>query len=181
AALGYLTQRYVGPIAFTAQTTPEKLKEALKAINAELAKFDANDYFTDEELEYAKTLLDVNEIYDREKPSQYAHTVSFWWASSGLDYYASYVENLNKVTREDIKQYVRKYIKHKPRVSSVLISEADQKRIGLTEKDLLAREDPVGAAGGEKREEPAKTKGEQKPGAKKAPATSGKGRPKANR
>ncbi len=181
ASLGYLTQRYVGPIVFTAQTTPEKLKEALKAINAELAKFDANDYFTDEELEYAKTLLDVSEIYDREKPSQYAHTVSFWWASSGLDYYASYVENLNKVTREDIKQYVRKYIKHKPRVSAVLISEADQKRIGLTERDLLAREDPVGAASSAKPQEPAKAKGEQKPDAKKAPVTSGKGRAKPQR
>lgn len=181
AALGYLTQRYVGPIAFTAQTTPDKLKEALKAINAELSRFDAPDYFTDEELEYAKTLLDVNEIYDREKPSQYAHTVSFWWASSGLDYYATYVENLNKVTREDIRQYVRKYIKHKPRVAAVLISEADQKRIGLTEQDLLAREDTVGAASSEKPQEPAKTKEAPKPGAKKAPVTSGKGRAKPKR
>jgi zinc protease len=176
ASLGYLTQKNVGPIAFTAQTTPEKLKDALKAINAELAKFDATDYFTDEELEYAKTLLDVNEMYDREKPSQYAHTVSFWWASSGLDYYASYVENLNKVTREDIRQYVRKYIKHKPRVAGILISENDQKRIGLTEQDLLVREDPVGAVSSEK-PEPAKTK--QKPASRKTPAASGKAKPKA--
>ncbi len=146
ATLGYLTQRNVGPIQFTAQmTTPEKLKDALKAINAELSKFDAPDYFTDQELEYAKTLLDVNEIYDREKSSQYAHTVSFWWASSGLDYYATYVENLRKVTREDIRQYVRKYIKNRPRIVSALLSENDQKRIVLTEKDLLVRDDPVGA------------------------------------
>jgi hypothetical protein len=90
----------------------------------------------------------VNEIYDREKPSQYAHTVSFWWASSGLDYYTTYVENLNKVTREDIRQYVRKYMKNKPRIVSALLSEEDQKRITLTEKDLLTRADPVGAADG---------------------------------
>src|SRR5262249_9055712 len=155
ASLGYLTQKNVGPIQFTAQTTPEKLKDALKAINLELSKFDAPDYFTDQELEYAKTLLDVNEIYDREKPSNYAHTVSFWWASSGLDYYANYVDNLRKVTREDIRRYVRKYMMNKPRIVSVLLSDADQKRIGLTEKDLLAREDPVGAAGGDKSETPA--------------------------
>jgi zinc protease len=181
ASLGYLTQRYVGPIAFTAQTTPEKLKEALKAINAELARFDAPDYFTDEELEYAKTLLDVNEIYTREKPSEFAHTVSFWWASSGLDYYATYVENLNKVTREDIAKYVRKYIKHKPRVASVLISGTDQKRIGLTEQDLLAREDPVGAASGAPAAAPAKTKQTQQGAGKKTPATKGKKKPKAER
>jgi zinc protease len=152
AALGYLTQKNVGPIQFTAQTTADKFKSAYKAINAELAKFDSPDYFTDQELEYAKTLLDVNEIYDREKPSQYAHTVSFWWASSGLDYYANYVDNLRKVTREDIRRYVRKYMMNKPRIVSVLLSEADQKRIGLTEKDLLVREDPVGAARSDKNE-----------------------------
>jgi len=144
--LGYLTQKNVGPIQLTAQTTAEKLKDALKVINEELAKFDSDDYYSDEELTNAKTLLDVDEIYERERPSQNAHALSFWWASSGLDYFAGYGENLNKVTRENIKQYVRKYIKHKPRVVAVLMSDADQKRIGLTEKDLLARLDPVGAA-----------------------------------
>jgi zinc protease len=144
--LGYLTQRNVGPITISVQAKLDKFKDALKALNEEIAKFDSPDYFTDEELEYAKTLLDVNEIYDREKPSQYAHTVSFWWASSGLDYYTAYVENLRKVTREDIRQYVRKYMKNKPRIVSALLSEDDQKRISLTEKDLLARADPVGAA-----------------------------------
>ncbi|MCI0391467.1 MAG: insulinase family protein [Acidobacteria bacterium] len=181
ASLGYLTQRNVGPIQFQAQTTPEKLKSALKAINAELSKFDAPDYFTDQELEYAKTLLDVNEIYDREKPSQYAHTVSFWWASSGLDYYASYVENLRKVTREDIRRYVRKYMKNKPRIVSVLLPEADQKRIALTEKDLLARDDQVGRMNDDKLETPAKDetkpKAAPKPDNKKTTTVNGKKKP----
>jgi hypothetical protein len=154
-----------------AQTTPEKFKDALKAINGEFSRFDAPDYFTDQELEYAKTLLDVNELYDREKPSQYAHTVSFWWASSGLDYYATYVENLRKVTREDIVRYVRKYIKNKPRIVSTLLSEDDQKRVGLTEKDLLARDDTVGGTSAEPlaKDDPAKTSrpAAGKPGGKK--------------
>jgi hypothetical protein len=45
----------------------------------------------------------------------------------------------------------------------VLLSEADQKRIGLTEKDLLVRDDPVGAASRDKSETPADS---QKTGAK---------------
>ncbi len=184
AALGYLTQKNVGPIQFTAQTTPEKLKDALKAINAELSKFDAPDYFTDQELEYAKTLLDVNEIYDREKSSNYAHTVSFWWASSGLDYYAGYVENLRKVTREDIRQYVRKYIKNKPRVVAVLLSESDQKLAKVTENDLLARDDRIGAVNYDKPETPAKDDAAKTPRAaapkaenKKTPTATGKKKP----
>jgi hypothetical protein len=114
----------------------------------------------------------VSEIFDREKPSQYAHTVSFWWASSGLDYYATYVDNLRKVTREDIRQYVRKYIKNKPRVVSALLSEDDQKRVGLTEKDLLLRDDPVVAAD-DGRDEKAKTT--------KTPRTEGGGKVMGNK
>jgi zinc protease len=143
------------------------LRDSLKAINAEFSKFDAPDYFTDQELEYAKTLIDVTEMFDREKPSQYAHTVSFWWASSGLDYYATYIDNLRKVTREDIKQYVRKYIKNKPRVVSALLSEGDQKRVGLTEKDLLLRDDPVVAADGARDEKTKTTKTPQAGGSGK--------------
>jgi zinc protease len=138
----YYTQLNVGPIQLLAQTNPEKVREALKAINGQIAQFDDPNYFTDDELESAKTLLDVNEIYDREKPSEHAHTVSFWWASSGLDYYAGYVENLRKVTRADIKRYIDKYIKNQPRVVGVMINEEDRKRIGLTEKELLSRETP---------------------------------------
>jgi zinc protease len=174
---GYLTQKNVGPIQLMAQTTPEKLKDAIKAINAEFSKFDAPDYFTDRELEYAKTLLDVSEIYDREKPSQYAHTVSFWWASSGLDYYDTYVDNLRKVTREDIRQYVRKYIKNRPRIVSALLSEDDQKRVGLTEKDLLVRDDPAVAANDVPTEK-AKSAKTPPPKASK-PAANGASAPKA--
>ncbi|HWQ36312.1 MAG TPA: pitrilysin family protein [Blastocatellia bacterium] len=137
ASLGYLTQRNVGPIQLIAQTTPDKLKQAIRAINAEIDKFDAPDYFTDEQLESAKTLVDVNEIFSREKPSEYAHTVSFWWASSGLDYYANYVENVRKVTRADIQKYVQRYIRGKYRVTGVMLSDADKNRLALTEKDLL--------------------------------------------
>lgn len=162
-ALNYYTQLNVGPITVMAQTTPDKVKDALRAIDQQIALFDSPDYYTNEELESAKTLLDVNEIYSREKPSEYAHTVSFWWASSGLDYYANYVENLRKVTRADIKRYVDKYIRNKPRVVAVLLSEEDQRRIGLTEQDLAARvrvpEAKPAAAGGSKAR---KTTGQRK-------------------
>ncbi|MBK9709679.1 MAG: hypothetical protein IPO77_22620 [Acidobacteria bacterium] len=162
----------VGPISLQAQTTPEKLKDAIKAINIQIELFDSPDYFTDEELESAKTLLDVEEIYGREKPSEYAHTVSFWWASSGLDYFASYVDNLRKVTRADIKRYVDKYIHNKPRVVAVLISEKDQQGSGITESDLLKRYEAPGV------------KVEPKPGAKSSPAAAKKpvkGKPAAKK
>jgi hypothetical protein len=76
---------------------------------------------------------------------------------------------------------VRKYIKNKPRIVSTLLSEEDQKRVGLTEKDLLGRDDPVGRTSGEPlaKDEPAKTsRPAAKPDGKKIssprPAASGK-------
>lgn len=137
--INYYTQKNVGPISIVAQTTPDKVKAALDGINAEIEKFDSPDYITDEQLESAKTLLEVNETYDREKPSEYAHTVSFWWASSGLDYYSRYVEQVKAVTRADIRCYVDKYIKNRPRVIGVMISQQDQARVGLKQEDLLKR------------------------------------------
>lgn len=139
AAMWYYTQRNVGPIEFIGQTTPDKLKAAIKAISAEITKLESPDYITDEQLESAKTLLESEEVFRREKPSEYAHSVSFWWASSGLDYYANYVENCRKVTKADIQRYVQKYLKGKNRVVGVILSEEDKKRIGLTEQDLLVK------------------------------------------
>ena len=138
-SLGYLTQRNVGPIQFIGQTSPDKLKAAIKAAQAELSKLDMLDYLTDEQLESAKTLLEANETFGREKPSEYAHTLSFWWASSGLDYFANYLENCRKVTKLDIQRYVRKYIKGQKRIVGVMLSEEEKKRISLTEADLLAK------------------------------------------
>ena len=59
-------------------------------------------------------MLEVEDAKGREKTSVFIHTVTYWWASATIDYYTNYVENLRKVTREDIKKYVTKYIKGKP-------------------------------------------------------------------
>ena len=52
----------------------------------------------------------------------FVHTVTYWWASASIDYYTSYVENLQNVTREDITRYVQTYIKDKPRATGILLS-----------------------------------------------------------
>src|ERR671939_967961 len=135
--IGYLTQRNVGPIQIIAQTTPDKARAALKAIYNEVAHFNDKDYFTDEQLESAKALLEADDLYSREKLSEYAHTLSFWWASTGLDYFRGYLQNLRKTTRADISRYITTYIQGKPHVGLALISEGSLKASGLTEGDLI--------------------------------------------
>lgn len=137
ASIGYQTEYNVGPIYVSLVTQPNKLKEAVNALFAEMDKFDSPDYYTDEQLESAKTQLAVDELYSQESPSQWIHTVSYWWASAGLDYYLHYVENLKKVTRADINDYIQKYIKGKNYILGLAISEEIQKNINLNPEELI--------------------------------------------
>jgi zinc protease len=137
--IGYYTQRNVGPIAIVAQTTPDKAHAALKAIYAEVSHFNDKDYFTDEQLESSKALLEANDLYDREKTSDYAHTLSFWWASTGLDYFRGYLGRLRATSRADISRYVTTYIQGKPHVGLALLSPEAQEQIKLQPEELVGQ------------------------------------------
>ena len=139
ADIGYYTQRNVGPIQLSLVTTPEKAKAALKAAYEQVAQFDKPNYFTDQELQNAKTLLESRDLFDREKPSEYTHTLGFWWSSTGIDYFRGYYKNLRATSRDNINQYVKTYIQGKPHVGIALISSDAQARAGITEADLIGK------------------------------------------
>ncbi|MFI5135025.1 MAG: M16 family metallopeptidase [Chitinophagales bacterium] len=130
---GYQTSKYVGPIQLFVVPNPQKLKECMKKVADEINQFGSDSYFTDDQLQTAKDQLAISEEYDREKTSQYIHTVTFWWASASLDYYTTYIDNLKKVTRQDIKDYVNKYIVGKPMVGGILLSPDMQKSMGISD------------------------------------------------
>jgi zinc protease len=136
ADVSYQTCKYTGPIVIVAVPHPQKIKEVIEKIEEHINKWDTDTYFTDEQLETAKTLLAVGDAQGREKTSQFVHTVTFWWCSATIDYYTSYVENLKKVTRDDIKQYVQKYIKGKPKVIGVLTTPANKAALEANLKTL---------------------------------------------
>jgi zinc protease len=135
----YYTQRNVGPITLLAQTTPEKAREAIKAIYAEIAKFNDKDYYTDEQLESSKVILEASDLFDREKPSDYIHTISFWWSSTGLDYFRGYLDNLRATKREDINRYLTNYVQNKPHIALVLLSPEAQGQIQLKPEELVGQ------------------------------------------
>ena len=137
--INYYTQRNVGPIRVFAVTTPERARAALRAVYNEIAHFNDPDYFTDEQLESAKALLEADELYSREKLSEYAHTVSFWWASTGVDYYRDYHKNLRRVSRADISRYVSTYIHGKPHVGLALMSEEAARVAQLKPEELIGQ------------------------------------------
>jgi zinc protease len=137
--IGYYTQRNVGPISIIAQTTPEKAHAAIKAIYNEVAHFDDKDYFTDDQLESAKALLEADDLYSREKLSDYSHTLSFWWASTGLDYFRGYLQRLRATSRNDISRYVTTYIQGKPHIGLALLSNENQEKVKIQAEELTGR------------------------------------------
>jgi zinc protease len=137
--LTYYTQRNVGPITIIMQTSQEKVRPALKALQNEIAHFADPAYFSDQELQNAKTLLGANELYGREKTSEYTHTLAFWWASTGSEYYKGYQSTLASVTRADIRKYLDTYIIGKPRIGVVMLPPEAQKQVHLTANEVVGQ------------------------------------------
>jgi zinc protease len=137
--VSYQTQAYVGPIRAFVQTTPQNLLAARAALFEEIGKMADENYITPEELAAAQEQLGIQAVQERERTSAWAHTVGFWWAVAGLDYYRTYVPNMQRVTRADIARYVRTYLIGKPYVAGVLISPAARAQINLTPEQLVAQ------------------------------------------
>jgi len=136
ADLSYYTQRHTGPISASAQVPAENLEKAVRTLLREVHKLDDPDYYSDQQLENAKSILEARDIYNREKTSSFAHTVSFWWSVDRLDYYVDYIENLKAVTREDIANYVSEYMLDAPYVLGAVLSPQANENLGWTEARL---------------------------------------------
>jgi zinc protease len=138
-ALGvnYYTLNHTGPITISGQTSPEQLRDAMKALYGEIAKFDTPGYFTAEELEAVKAHRAVTSAFDRERASGFAHTLGFWWSVASLEYYMGYVDNMAQQTVDDLRAYARKYILGKPHITGVLIAPEARQALKLNAQDLV--------------------------------------------
>jgi zinc protease len=78
-------------------------------------------------------------LFEREQTSEYAHTLSFWWSSTGIDYFRGYQKNLRATSRADINRYVTNYIQNKPHVGLALMSADAQTQAKLTPEELIGK------------------------------------------
>jgi len=135
--VNYYTLNQVGPISISGQTTPDKLRPAMAALEREIARFTDPTYVSVRELEAVKAQRTVSSAFGIEKASEIAHTIGFWWSVSNLDYFMSYTDQMAQQRITDLMRYTSLYIAGKPRVTSVLLSGEAKRAIGLTEKELL--------------------------------------------
>ncbi|MBC7949491.1 MAG: insulinase family protein [Chitinophagaceae bacterium] len=127
--LGYQTLKYTGPVSVFAIPNPAKMKEFSAEVVNQVNHFADDDYFTDEQLQTAKDILRRNHIRNTEKPSSQASTLTYWWCSASLDYFNDYIPGMMNVTRDDIRQYLKRYIINKPYVAGMIINEVMNKQL----------------------------------------------------
>jgi len=135
--VNYYTLNHVGPITIEGETSPNKLKEALAALRDEIKKLNDPGYFSADELEASKQNRIVGTMLGLERASTFSHTLGFWWAVTGLDYYFGYADTMAKQTGADLQSYASKYIIGKPHVTGVLLAPEVRRALQLTPKQLL--------------------------------------------
>ena len=136
--VNYYTLNNVGPITISGQTSPEKLRDALQALFAELRATLQPGYVSQEELDATKANRSVSTAFGLERSSESSHTIGFWWSVSGLAYYMKYNDEMAKRTAHDLRRYAAKYLIGKPHVIGVMLPRDARRRIGLSDADLIA-------------------------------------------
>jgi len=135
ASFGWFTQRNVGPISLSFVAAPNKAEVCTKAVFAEVERMKAPDYVSRKNLIDAAYRLKIDKIKERERPSEYAHLLTFWWASADIDYYRTYVEKVGAVQPKDVADFMRTYVLDEPFVLGALVTP-EMKRAGITEEKV---------------------------------------------
>lgn len=126
---GYLTLSHTGPITLTVVPNPDKVEACMAEIKRQINMWDSPDYITADQLATAKRKLEIKQIQETEVTSDFTQVLAFWWSSASIDYYTTYNDNLNKMTKLDLQNYVRKYIKGKPYCAGLLINPGMEQQI----------------------------------------------------
>jgi zinc protease len=135
----YYTLNHTGPITILGETTPEKLRSALVALEAELERVDDPGYYSAAELESVTRRRISDTMFQLERSSGFAHQLAFWWSVTGLDYFLGYVDAMARQTPAELQAYARQYIVGKPHVTGLLLSPSVRRQLGLTADELAGR------------------------------------------
>jgi zinc protease len=120
-SIGYLTRSHVGPIMLTAHTSLDSLTAALTALSYELQHLDAPNAFLDEELVDARRARRVELALELEHQMSMAFAVADFWSSSGLDYFRTYTDAMEAVSRADLQRFAKRYIVGAPMAVGALV------------------------------------------------------------
>lgn len=87
---------------------PEKKGDAVTALLLELSRF-RTEKVTDEELARAKKLILAERVKSQEEMFQVGFNIGESWINGDVHEYTDFIENINKVTKEDVQKTAQKY------------------------------------------------------------------------
>jgi zinc protease len=134
--VNYYTLNNVGPITISGEVAPDKLRDAIAALDQELAAVVAPGYITTDAVDGVKQQRIVQTMESLERASGFAHQLGFWWAVTGMEYFFSYNDTMAKQTPADLRSYASRYILGKPHVTGILLSPETRRTLHLTESEL---------------------------------------------
>ncbi len=105
----------------SANYTTEDLEKLKNAIFDEIDNLYKNG-LTEDELKKAKNIIERDTFYSRESISNIAAEIGYTATiTNSTDYYKNYLENINKVTINDIKRVIRDYLNKDSAVISIVM------------------------------------------------------------
>jgi predicted Zn-dependent peptidase len=97
---------------------------------------DDPDYFSKQDFDLVKTRLEDKQLLDMQTADQLVSSLAFWWSSADTDYYLHYIANMKKITIDDVKAYIRKYISGRHILTGVQMNPGDYQK----EKDRFSKD-----------------------------------------
>jgi zinc protease len=136
-SVNYYTLNQVGPITIGGVVAPDKVRDAIAALDRELLEVVKPGYITADAVNGVKQQRIVGTMESLERASGFAHQLGFWWAVTGMEYFYGYNDAMSRQTADDLRRYASRYILGKPRVTGVLLSAENRRALRLTEADLI--------------------------------------------
>lgn len=107
----------------SANFSPEKCTKLQEAIFEEIKNIQKNGV-TPEQLRLAKNIIERNTYYERESISNIASEIGYTFVTTDdIKYYQTYLDNIKKVTADDVKRIANKYLGVEKSAVSILLPE----------------------------------------------------------
>jgi len=118
----YYTQRYGPTVSFGGPVEAGREGEAVQLLRDEIDSLCSPDYYPSDGLETARRIMRRERLLRAEVARDVAvETLAFWWVvAGGVDYFRGYLNNISEVDREDVMEFLDRYVCGSPSATFVL-------------------------------------------------------------
>jgi len=124
----YITSREPGCFVLYAACSPE-IAEKVKRTMLKEVRVLRNDSITPKELEKARMYYVAGEAYNLENILDCAYSLAFWSINKDFYFAETYLNNIKKVSAEDVQRVANKYLSADSYISVILYPENPEEKV----------------------------------------------------